>query len=83
MSLNYDYVDQAPHRCNPPSDGFPGHTYDPEGTRFFCDCGLVWIVRRVPAQSLGTQRVLPYSSWFRESRRERRRRLRIRWWQRA
>lgn len=61
----------------------PLSTNEPEGTRFHCGCGLTWIVRHVPDHNMGTQRVLGYNAWFRENRRERRRRLGLKWYQRG
>ena len=67
----------ADHRCKPPGPVVPPRwAQHPSGSRWYCDCGQVWIVRFVPTKVLGTQAEVSHLEWFRESWRERRRRLR-------
>lgn len=52
----------------------------PIGTRHICDvCQRVMVVRWVESQYVN---VMPGYEWVPETRRERRRRLGLRWWQR-
>lgn len=82
------------HRCRPPaihrfgdprtSIGVPTrYTDHPEGTRFHCDaCGTVWVVWLRPPTAGPRVRRPSGLVWRPETRRERRRRLGLRWWRR-
>ena len=87
---------QAPHHCRPPEiivwgDSPPmEHEYDhqpppilswlPDGSRFICDtCGDVWVVE---TRETGYVNVMNHPAWYRETKRQRRQRLGLRWWQR-
>lgn len=90
------YVDHAlatvPHHCRPPAvrlAGFDGdrpwvHHPHPAGTRYHCDgCGAVWVVWDRPTYRGPTIVVMGGLEWRRETRKERRQRLGLRWWQRG
>jgi hypothetical protein len=79
------------HRCQPPevtkfgpagSSGVPTVTSLPVGSKFFCECGKVRVVYWKPAEQFGNVRIVGGLAWRAETRRERRRRLGLRWWQR-
>lgn len=71
------------HRCERPgADWLDWVTEYPEGTVWQCDCGAVWVVVHVPAQSYGGRTTASHSEWQPETRALRRKRLGLRWWQR-
>lgn len=54
----------------------PSFTRIPVGTRFFCSCGLVWVVNFIPAYQGPTIGVAARWDWAEETRRQRWRRRR-------
>ena len=91
MTLDYSQVPEPVHRCDLP----PIRTWDddaedvfatiqeiPTGTRFTCDCGLVHVVVWIQPQMSATCYVVGKREWQRETRKQRRERLGLRWWQR-
>jgi hypothetical protein len=72
-----------PHTCAIPGGVFGVvSTLHREGTVWECDCETVWVVVRVPAADYGTQRIVAHNEWRRETRKQRRSRLGLHWWQR-
>lgn len=84
----------APHRCSPPpvrTFGSAPPAKDPrnripsvktlaEGTRYWCPCGVVWVVR-LHGEVVGPRvHYVARHGWVRETRRERRRRTGVPWW---
>lgn len=64
------------HRCDPPGPMLPPRSADvPAGSRWFCDCGQVWIARQVKPPRGGMRATVSHAEWFLESWRERRRRM--------
>jgi hypothetical protein len=74
--------EQRSHVCPLPDESIPTWTSQPVGTVWQCDCELVWVVERVPTVRYGGRATVAHNEWRRESRRERRRRLGLRWWRR-
>lgn len=84
------------HHCRPPAIRRfgdcvgPGRnrvptvvTLHPEGARFHCDgCGTVWVVWNKPPTRGRYCYMAGGLEWRRETRRDRRQRLGLRWWQR-
>lgn len=70
------------HRCDPPDADFlrwvHGH---PVGTVWECPCGRVWHVVHVPIEHRGGHCIVAHREWRPETRRQRRQRLGLRWWQ--
>lgn len=89
--LDYSQVKPEPHRCDRPQirtwdetaeDVFATVREIPAGTRFTCPCGIVSVVVQVP-EYVGIHMVtMPYKEWRVESRKQRRERLGLHWWQR-
>lgn len=76
------YRPDVDHRCQPPRFEPFGSGGVPVGTAWRCDtCGRVYRVRWVRAQDHGATRVVAHPEWRRETRRQRRQRLGLRWWQ--
>lgn len=85
------YVPKAPHRCprpeivtfgpTVPKLGVPSVSVMRSGTVWECaECKATWKVRNSHDRQLGLS---GDSAWRRESRRERRKRLGLHWWQRS
>lgn len=71
------------HRCEPPqADMLMWVRGLPAGTVWRCACDVVWVVVDVAAVSYGGRTTVAHREWERETRRQRRRRLGLRWWQR-
>ena len=72
-----------PHTCAIPGGLFGViSTGYRAGTVWQCDCKTVWVVEYEPPRTVGNMYMAGGNSWRRETRRERRRRLGVRWWQR-
>lgn len=89
-----DTLAKRPHRCKPPKirellpptkpGGWPRTVLrHPPDTRFHCDCGRVQVVHYVQGGRQGRGYVSSGHVWQPETRRERRKRLGLRWWQRS
>lgn len=66
-----------------PGEPLELHMDHPVGTRHICDvCGRVLVVRWVEGYECGSVAVMGNYDWVPETRRERRRRLGLQWWQR-
>lgn len=75
------------HYCRPPrlEHVWAGESLSltfPVGTRYECGCGRSWIATVIPASVGPYVAVCEGVEWLPESRRQRRRRLGLRWWQR-
>lgn len=71
------------HRCTPPQSNILMWTHGlSEGTVWRCGCGDVWVVVYVDTTDYGGMTMVGHHEWQRETRRQRRRRLGLRWWQR-
>lgn len=64
--------------------GFPWVRYidHPKGTRFTCECGIVWVVCWRETVVGATAVHMGGWEWREETRKQRRERLGLRWWQR-
>lgn len=92
-TLDYTHVPPPVHRCALPrirtwddtaEDVFATIREIPDGTRFTCDhCGVVYVVTWVPPVMSQTCWTSGYRTWQVETRRQRRTRLGLRWWQRG
>jgi hypothetical protein len=73
---------EGSHFCPLPDESIPMWTSRPAGTVWQCGCGQVWVVESIDHVSYGGRTTVAHNEWRRETRRERRRRLGLRWWQR-
>ena len=94
--LDYSQVAPAPHRCPRPKirtwdegatargeDVFATIRILPDDTRFTCpECSTVWVVTTIPWQFTAHTATAPRHVWEVETRKQRRKRLGLRWWQR-
>lgn len=94
-TIDHTLAERRGHVCNPPrimtfqSPQPPSKNWTapavvlhhPAGTRFHCDCGTTWVVWNRPAQVGVHIVVVGGLEWREETRRERRQRLGLRWWQ--
>jgi hypothetical protein len=91
--IDTTHAEPEAHRCSPPpirtwddkaEDVFATVRHLPIGTRFTCeDCGRVAVVVMEPEIITRTMVVCARRVWQEESRRQRRQRLGLRWWQRG
>lgn len=85
--LDDTYAQPRPHYCDPPdittwdTDAEPYPRLVSElapGTRWFCGCGQVWVVRMAPELQSAHTVVVAHLEWAPETRRQRRERTRRR-----
>jgi hypothetical protein len=90
--LDFTHADAPEHRCALPrirtwdddaEDVFATIEHLPDGTRFTCGgCGTVYVVVTIPWEVTAHMATAPRHVWQVETRKQRRARLGLRWWQR-
>jgi hypothetical protein len=94
--IDHSLAEAPKHYCKQPDilvieddgqggeDWFPTLTIvHPTGTRFICDdCDQVWVSTWIPGYVTGNTAVMPTYEWTEETRKQRRQRLGLKWWQR-